>query len=230
MVARLQSPEVAVQFIDEAIAAIKLAPATQYQVLLTKLDLCRKMGRGEQAEALIDEMMAIEGLDAVDVQKLIVKKSLLMFGNQRRAEAHQLLDQKISEFDPNQHLMLAKGELLVSEGQVQPAVEIFDRAIATLKGDSELMAALVGAKADALVEQGSADQAIEAIDQFAEDPQWAEIVRAEALLHKALILRTTDRRRAAILAENKAVDTVASPQDKAQIQRLVDQLRRKFEQ
>jgi tetratricopeptide (TPR) repeat protein len=175
-------------------------------------------------------MMAIDGLDAVDVQKLIVKKSLLMFGNQRRAEAHQLLDQKINEFDPNQHLMLAKGELLVSEGQLQPAIEIFDRAIATLEGDSELMAALVGAKADALVEQGSADQAVEAIDLFAADTRWAEIVRAEALLHKALILRTTDRRRAAILAENKAVDTVASPQDKAQIQRLVDQLRRKFEQ
>ncbi len=230
MVARLQSPDVAVQFIDEAVAAIKLAPATQYQVLLTKLDLFRKMGQGEKAEALIDDMMKIEGLDAVDLQKLIVKKVFLMFGNKRQAEATALLDQKIQELSPNQHLLLAKGELLVTQGQHQPAVDAFDQAIATVDGDADMMALLIGARADALVEQGNPDQALQIIDQFADDVKWASYVRADALLHKALILRTTDRRRAAILAENKAVEIAESPQDKAQIQRLVDQLRRKFEQ
>lgn len=230
MVARLQSPDVAVQFIDEAVAAIKLAPATQYQVLLTKLDLFRKMGQGEKAEALIDEMMKIEGLDQIDLQKLIVKKVYLMFGNKRQTEAHQLLDQKIKELSPNQHLLLAKGELLVTQGQHPGAIEAFDQAISTVEGDSEMMALLVGAKADALVENGNADQAISVIDQFVDEPKWDALIRAESLLHKALILRTTDRRRAAILAENKAVEIAESPQDKAQIQRLVEQLRRKFEQ
>lgn len=230
MVARLQSPEVAVKFIDEAVAAIRLAPATQYQVLLTKLDLVRRMGHGEQAESLIDDMMSIEGLDQVDLQKLIAKKVLLMFGNHRAAEAKQFLEQKIQELSPNQHLLLAKGEILVAEGDCPGAIAVYDQAAATVEGDSEMMARLVGAKADALVEQKQSDQAIALIDQFAGEAKWSGMDRAEALLHKALILRTTDRRRAAILAENKAVEIVESPQDKAQIQRLVDQLRRKYEQ
>ncbi len=230
MVARLKSPEVAVQFIDEAISAVKMAPATQYQILLTKLDLFRKMGQSQQAEAIIDDMMKIEGLDAIDLQKLIVKKALLMFGDKRQADAFEMLDQKIKELAPNQQLWLAKGEMLVSQGEFPKAVEAFDGAIAAIGDDGELLALLVGAKADALVEQGEAELGLLTIDQFVDQPRWASIVRAEALLHKALILRTTDRRRAAILAENKAVEIAESPQDKAQIQRLVDQLRRRFDQ
>ncbi len=229
MVSRLKSPSVAVQFIDEAIAAVKMAPATQYQVLLTKLDLFRKMGQSQQAEAIIDDMMKIEGLDAIDLQKLIVKKALLMFGDKRQADAHQLLDQKIKELSANQHLWLAKGEMLVAQGEFSKAVEALDGAINAIGDDGELMALLVGAKADAILEQGDAERAVQTIDEFVDQPRWTSIVRAEALLHKALILRTTDRRRAAILAENKAVEIAESPQDKAQIQRLVDQLRRKFE-
>ena len=229
MVSRLKSPSVAVQFIDEAIAAVKMAPATQYQVLLTKLDLFRKMGQSQQAEAIIDDMMKIEGLDAIDLQKLIVKKALLMFGDKRQADAHQLLDQKIKELSANQHLWLAKGEMLVAQGEFSKAVEALDGAITAIGDDGELMALLVGAKADAILEQGDAERAVQTIDEFVDQPRWTSIVRAEALLHKALILRTTDRRRAAILAENKAVEIAESPQDKAQIQRLVDQLRRKFE-
>lgn len=230
MVSRLQSPEVAVQFIDEAMGAIKMAPATQFQVMLTKLDLFRKMGRGDQAAAMIDEMMKIEGLDEVDLQKLIVKKVYLLFGNERREEAHQLLDQKIAEMAPHQHLMLAKGELLVAERNYAPALEALDKAIADFDGDLEFLASATGAKADALFDQGNADDAIQALDRFADDGQMAPDLRGEALLHKALILRMTDRRRAAILAENKAVELVESPAEKAQMQRLVDQLRRRFEQ
>jgi predicted negative regulator of RcsB-dependent stress response len=198
--------------------------------MLTKLDLFRKMGRGDRAEAMIDDMMKIEGLDQIDLQKLIVKKVFLMFGNQRKAEALQLLDQKIGEMAPHQYLMLAKGEMLVAEGQHQPAIEAFDKVIADFDGDLELLATSTGAKADALFDQGKADDATQVLDQFADQDQMPPDLRGEALLHKALILRLTDRRRGAILAENKAVDLVESPADRAQMQRLVDQLRRRFEQ
>jgi thioredoxin-related protein len=229
MVARLKSPEVAVKFIDEAIAAIRMAPATQYQVLLTKLDLFRKMGQSQRAEGIVDEMMKIEGLDAVDLQKLIVKKAFLMFGDNRRAEALEWLDGKIKELSPHQYLLLAKCELLVSAKQLGPAIQLFDAALAAAGDDPELTAAVIAAKADALVEQGNADDAIQAIDRFVDQATWPQVVRAEALLHKALILRGLDRRRAAILAENKALEIAESPLDKAHVQRLVDQLRRKFE-
>jgi tetratricopeptide (TPR) repeat protein len=198
-------------------------------VLLTKLDLFRKLGQSQKAEAMIDDMMQIEGLDAIDVQKLIVKKALLMFGDKRQTEAQALLDAKIKEMSPNQHLWLAKGEMLVSLGEHAKALDAFDAATAAATEDAEMIAEVVGAKADALVEQGNADAAIKAIDQFVDEDRWPSLLRAEALLHKALILRSTDRRRAAILAENKALEIAESPLDKSQIQRLIDQLRRKFD-
>jgi thioredoxin-related protein len=229
MISRLRSPEIAIAFIDEAIGTVKMAPATKYQVLLTKLDLFRKLGQSQKAEAMIDDMMQIEGLDAIDVQKLIVKKALLMFGDKRQTEAQALLDAKIKEMSPNQHLWLAKGEMLVSLGEHAKALDAFDAATAAATEDAEMIAEVVGAKADALVEQGNADAAIKAIDQFVDEDRWPSLLRAEALLHKALILRSTDRRRAAILAENKALEIAESPLDKSQIQRLIDQLRRKFD-
>jgi tetratricopeptide (TPR) repeat protein len=118
----------------------------------------------------------------------------------------------------------------VAEGNFAPALEALDKAIADFDGDLEFLASAIGAKADALFDQGNPDDAIQALDRFADDPQMAPDLRGEALLHKALILRMTDRRRAAILAENKAVELVESPAEKAQMQRLVDQLRRRFEQ
>jgi tetratricopeptide (TPR) repeat protein len=119
--------------------------------------------------------------------------------------------------------------MLVSAKQLGPAIQLFDAALAAAGDDPELTAAVIAAKADALVEQGNADDAIQAIDRFVDQAKWPQVVRAEALLHKALILRGLDRRRAAILAENKALEIAESPLDKAHVQRLVDQLRRKFE-
>ncbi len=230
MVARLQNPETAIAFIDEAIQAVPLAPATRYRVLLTKLDLLRKIGETTQAEALVDEMMAIQGLDQVDIQKLIVKKVLLVYGSRRKAEAYALLDQRIGALAEHQHLLRAKAELLASDGDYPQAIRTAEAALAISQEDPNLSLALHQVKADALVASDQAVPAIEALDAFADNPDWPVVLRAEAMLHKALILRETNRRRAAILAENKAVEICDSPADRAQIQRLVDQLRKRFDQ
>ena len=57
-------------------------------------------------------------------------------------------------------------------------------------------------------------------------PAW---LRAQGLLHKSLLLRESGRRRAAILAENRAVELVETVEEKAEIQKLIDQFRRKFD-
>ena len=229
MVARLQSPQVAIKFIDEAVAAIPLSPMGKYQVLLIKLDLLRKIKDYDGAEALIDEMMALEGLTSVDVQKLIAKRVFLMVGAGRRDAAVKLLDEKIASMEEVEFLNMAKGELLDADGKFEEAISSYDAAINSPNTTEELMSELVGAKADALCELDKSEEAVKLLDTFAENENWPQDLRGEAYVHKAMILREQGRRRAAILSENKAVEVVENPREKAQMQKLVDQLRRKFD-
>ena len=53
-------------------------------------------------------------------------------------------------------------------------------------------------------------------------------LRAESLLHKALIMRDMKRSRQARLAENRAIEITESPQERAEVQKIVERLREKF--
>ncbi len=229
MVARLRSPETAIQFIDEAVQNVPLAPATKYRVLLTKLDLLRKIGEAEKAASLVDEMMHIDGLDNVDVQKLIAKKAFLMFGDGRKDDAYALLDQRVAEMASHAHLLRAKAELQAADGHHAEAIKTADQAIDVSRDDPNLTLELVEIKADSQVAAGDDSGAIDSLDAFSAQAQWPAVLRAETLLQKAMILRETARRRAAIISENKAVELCESPSDKAEVQRLVDLLRKRYE-
>ena len=93
-----------------------------------------------------------------------------------------------------------------------------------------ILVEVVGAKADAQVEMKMLEQALSTLDGIANNESIEGKLRAEALLHKSLILRQAGRRRVAILSENRAVEIVDSIDGKAGIQKLVDQFRRKFDE
>ena len=174
--------------------------------------------------------MAIEGLGSVDQQKLIVKKVWILYGDGRADEARRRLDEAIAGRSDHAYLLLALGELTAAEGKPAEALPLFERALRGAAADAELARDATTAQADALLARdGEATAALAALDAFAADPQWPAIFRAEGLLHKSMILRETDRRRAAILAENKAIELVENPIEKAQVQRWVDQLRRRYD-
>ena len=79
------------------------------------------------------------------------------------------------------------------------------------------------------------DKAVEVLTTFASDETWPADLRADALLHKAIILREQAKMekksvpRSAIIAENKAIEIVETPQEKAELQKLVEKLRARYE-
>jgi len=86
----------------------------------------------------------------------------------------------------------------------------------------------VSAKADALYELKEEKTALQILDDFADDTQMPTDLRAESLLHKAMIMRDMKRTRQARLAENRAIEIAASAQERAEVQKIVEKLRRKF--
>jgi predicted RNA polymerase sigma factor len=87
---------------------------------------------------------------------------------------------------------------------------------------------LISAKADALYAVDKATEALQALDNYADDTQMPSDLRGEALLHKAMIMRDMNRSRQARLAENRAIEITESAQERAEMQKIVERLRKKF--
>ena len=229
MVARLRKPEDAIEFIDAALEEHKLPVEMWLTAQATKLRLLRSLERVDDANQLVDDMTRIEGIEPDARQRLIVSKAwyLVSLGQQDAAFAE--LESQIASSADNLLLTIGQGELHDSLGQFEEALQSYDKAITAAASQPEVLVEVVGAKADSLVELNMVEQAIELLDEFSANVNVPGSYRAEALLHKALILRENGRRRAAILAENKAIEVVDTIDEKAEIQLLVDQFRRKFD-
>jgi thiol-disulfide isomerase/thioredoxin len=228
LAARLQAPAEAIASIDAAIAEARLPPPLRLDALRIKLDLLRKLDQREAASALLDEMIALEGLEAEVVERLIIEKAYELFGGARE-EAVAWLDDQIARRQPAPRLVVAKSELLTASGEMPAAVALLDQSLAELPDADEGRTELVAAKADTLVQMGQTDAAVTALDEAIEDSELPTRARADLALQKAMILRAAGRGRAAALAENLAIEIAATPEEKAEVQRLVDQLRRKAE-
>ncbi len=229
MVARLREPSVAVEFIDETLANHKLPADLWVVAMATKLRLLRTLNEVEQANELIDEMILVEGMDPDSRQRLIVNKAFYLVSLGQVQAALAELRSQISSQTENLLLRVAQGELLDSQGEYEQALEIYDEAMTAAAGKPAVLIEVVGAKADALVELSRVDEALKTLDSLVNDETVPGKLRAEVLLHKSLLLRESGRRRAALLAENKAIELVETPVEKSEIQKLVDQFRRKFD-
>ena len=71
-------------------------------------------------------------------------------------------------------------------------------------------------------------RAIQTLDEFAENDEMPVDLRSETLLHKAMIMRDSGRKRRAILVENRAIEICESPVERAEMQKLVERLRTKY--
>jgi tetratricopeptide (TPR) repeat protein len=229
MVARLQKPEIAITSIDQAMAQTKLPVDLWLIAQQTKLRLLRKLDRVDEANELVDQMADRADVDPESRQRLINNKAYYLASLGRTDDAFALLEQEIRSQPANLLMTIAVGDLYDSQGNNEKAVAAYDRAIVAAAARPEILLEVVEAKADTLLEMGRSDDALGTLDTISEDvaiPAW---LRAQALLHKSLVLRESGRRRAAILAENGAVELVATQQEKAALQNLIDQLRRKFD-
>lgn len=228
MISRLEKPARAIEFIDQVVQEIEFPPREMLGIMQVKLNLVRQLNDNEALDRLLDEMISLEGVEGETRERLLVRKILLMVGTKRRPEAMKLLDEAIAGGGSNLHLYIAKGELLAAENDFKGALKAYDRAMGVARGAPDILIELVSAKADALFELKEVAQALQTLDNFADDTQLPSDLRAEALLHKAMIMRDSGRRRQARLAENRAVEIAESAKEKAEIQKLVERLRKKY--
>ena len=173
-------------------------------------------------------IILVDGVQGATKQRLIVKKIYLMIGTGRRAEAFDVLEKAIKDGGGSTYLFLAKGQLHDAKAEYKEAIDAYDSALKTARSNPDVMVELVGAKADALYEMKQAEEALRTLDNFADDTQMPSDLRAESLLHKAMIMRDMKRNRLARLAENRAITTAESAQERAEIQKVVDILRAKY--
>ncbi len=227
-VSRLEKPEKAVEFVDEVLGAIQFTPAQRLQIFQIKLDLYRRMKDQAGMDRVLDQMIGMDELTETTRQRLMVKKALALVGTGRGEQAMQMLDNALAGGQDQLYLWLAKGQLLDAQERFDEAIAAFDQAIPQSRVQPDVMIELVGAKADSLVAKGDSLSAIRMLDNFADDQQMPGDLRGVALLHKALIMRETDRRRQARLAENRAIEVAESPEQRAEMQKLVERLRKKF--
>ena len=228
MVSRLKKPKVAIQLIDEVMEEIEFTDAQKLTIYQMKLNLVRQLGDDKMTDALLDQMIGLEAVQGETRQRLIVKKIYLMIGSGRRAEALKALDQAIADGGGSIHLYLAKGELHDAESEYDEAIKAYDGALKTARSKPDVMVELVGAKADALYELKNEKLALQILDDFADDTQMPSDLRAESLLHKAMIMRDMKRTRQARLAENRAIEITESAQERSQVQKMVEKLREKL--
>lgn len=233
MVARLESPARAAEMIDEILEKIKFSTRQKLDIMQIKLGLVRELGKPEAVDALLDEMINLEGVEPSTRQRLLVKKIYLMVGSGRKPAATKLLEDSIaageSAGDSNAFLWACKGELLDAEKDYNGAVAAFDKAIPAAKSFPDLLVELVSGKADSLYADGKVAEAMQALDNFADDTDVPADLRAEALLHKSMLMRESGKLRTARLVENRAIEIIESTKEKTELQSVVDRLRKKFE-
>ena len=233
MVARLDSPKRAVKMIDEILAEVKFTTKQRLEVMQIKLGLVRKMEDPKMVDALLDEMISLEGLGSASVERLIAKKVYLMVGSDRRDQAMVVLDKAIADRRAKGsngiYLLACKGELLDSEKKYGEAVKVFDLAIAAAKNTPDVLAEVISGKADSLYAAGKEAEALRELDTFADDTDVPADLRAEALLHKSMLMRESGKKRTARLVEKRAIEIIESTKERTEVQKLVERLRTKYE-
>ena len=213
MISGIEKPARAIQFIDEVVGQFDFSSAELLEIYQWKLNLIRQLKDNVKMDLILDQMINLEGVTGETRQRLIVKKIYLMVGSGRRVQAMKLLDESISEGMGANYLNLAKGSLFASNGEFEKAIECFDAALENSKNNPDIRIDLIGAKADSMYALDDQEGALRELDDFSEDTQMPADLRAEALLHKAMIMRDQKRTRQARLAENRAIETVESPKD-----------------
>ena len=230
-ISRLEKPERAVAFIDEVLNAVEFPIEQKFEVLQIKLNLLQSSGANELAHQLLDEMIGMDGLEGNTRERLIVKKAFQTAGSGNISGGLEIIEQNMpapGSGAEGLYLTLAKAQLLDNSKRTSEAIALLEMATVKAKFIPDLLIEVVAARADMLCARDQHELALQSLDSFADDPQMPTDLRCEALLHKAMIMRETSRRRPAMLSENRAIEMADTPELKREMQRVVEQLRKKF--
>ena len=228
MVSRIEKPARAIQFIDEVLEQAEFPDQQKFDALQIKLSLVRQLQKPELINSLMDEMLAIEGLTNDSRQRLQVKRLLLMVGAGQKDQAVTKLEEVLKQFPGSPWLLLARGGLEAADKNFKQAVSTYTLAQNSAKSQPDLLIDIVGAKADALFSSGQEADALQTLDNFAENTRMPPDLRAEAMLQKSMLMRDMGRTRQARLAENRAIEITESAKEKAETQKVIEKLRQKF--
>ena len=233
LVARLEKPDVAVKQIDKVLAEMEFPVAQQLEILQMKLNIVRRQNNPEALDKLLDQMIDLPGVEGVTRERLIVKKILLMRGSGRNEAAMDLLTSSIEQGKAtgsrSLFLWAARGEMLMADKQYEEALRAFDEAIPAARNNPDVSAELVSGKAEAFYLLKRPADALSTLDNFAEDTNVPSDLRAEATLHKSMLMREMGKTRLARLSENRAIEIANTPKLRREFQNVVDRLRQKYQ-
>ena len=223
---RSSSPKLALEVIDNALKNYQFPIETKLEVLQTKLKLLDAADRQVESVALLDELIADQRLapevrDDLQVQMIY---SLVEAGDEE--SALRRLDALAAENKKRRHeLFFSKGELLDRLGRHAAALEAYDQAI-TFSSDYEFRYEVRMAKSDSLASLDQVDDAIALLDSIISNKETPRYVISDTLIQKSMILRDAGRDNDAETVEKKAIELAESPEEKTELRKLIDQLRR----
>lgn len=228
MLVRLRSPEDVLGLIDAMLVEVPMTPQLESSVLQIRVDLERKSGRLPEAVRSLDRLAELYADDDDAWQRVIVRKFYLLLGQPDKSDAVATLDTALQTRPKSPRLYLARGDWQQSQKQIEQALFSYDQGTAQAADTPDLRWELVAAKADLLFEAGQQDPAIAELESFAANERLPADLRAKALVHKAIFLRQQGKDRAALLSENKAIGLIESPKRKAELERLIQEVRDSF--
>jgi len=227
-ISRLEKPDRAIAFIDEVLGTIEFEIDRKIEILQIKLNLLQTSGQVDAAGKLLDEMIGMEDVLGETKQRLKVKKALQVAGARGAKSGLEILDSYLKEDATQPYLNLAKAQLLELNGEQTAAADLLGKTATQAADKPDLLIEVIAARADLLSALDKHEEALQLLDGFVDDTRMPTDLRCEALLHKAMIMRATSRRRPALLAENRAIEIADSPELKREIQRVVERLRVKY--
>ena len=231
---RLAKPKQTMKFIDEVLTEFEFNDFERLNILQIKFNLARENSDLEAANGILDSMISLEGVTSGTRQRLVAKKAYVLFEADKPADAIELLSEQIATVkNPTRsdvgYLYLAKGELQSKTGQPADAIKTFEAGIEATPNNFDLLIELVAAKSDCLFGSEQQAEALKTLDDFADNKRVPADLRADALLQKSMLMRQLNRTRQARLAENRAIEIVDSPAEKASVQKMVQRMRAKFD-
>lgn len=233
LIARIEKPEAAIQMIDQVLDEIKFPSNQKLEILTIKLGVVKKLNDAQSIDALLEQMINLDGVQGETKERLIVKKILLMVGSGRKTAALELLDSSLrsgqAQGDRNLFLWAAKGDLLMADKQYDAALAAFETAIPSAGRQADVLIELVSGKSDALFALSRESEALQTLDDFADNTSMPADLRAEATLQKSMRMRQMGKTRLARLSENRAIEIANTPELKGEIQKVVQRLRQRLE-
>lgn len=228
LMARLQAPADVLQFMDRVKTEIQMTPQMEATLLQIRVGLEKNSGLVDAALASLDRLSELYGDDDDAWQRTIVRKFYLMLSEQGADAALSMLDTAIESRPRTARLFLAKGDYFEQQGEIEKALLAYDQGSAQAVDSPDLYAELIEAKADTWHGNGKVEDAITALEQYAANDKFPADLRAKALIHKAVFLREQNKLRAALLSENKALGLIDSPKQRAELERMIEQVRAAF--